>query len=137
MSPDESRAACEKPGAHVRSLAGAKADQFGTYMDTISAAAYRGKRVRLRGVVETANVTGWTGLWLRVDDANAKMLAFDNMGKRRLVGTLAPAAQSVVLDVPNEAEHLAFGVLVSGSGEVWTSEVVIEIVAEDVPTTNG
>jgi hypothetical protein len=135
MSPDSSRAVCEKPGAHVRSLDGATADAFGTYMDVISAAPYRGKRVRLRGIVETANVTGWTGLWLRVDGADRKMLAFDNMGKRALEGTVAPSEQVVVLDVANEASELAFGVLLSGDGEVWTSQVVIEIVDLDVPTT--
>lgn len=135
MAPDTSRAACDKPGAHVRSLAGAAPDEFGTYMDTISAAPYLGKRVRLRGIVETSNVTGWTGLWLRVDDANRKMLAIDNMGKRALTGTQAPSEQFVVLDVASDAAEIAFGVLVSGEGEVWTSRVVIEIVGQDVPTT--
>jgi hypothetical protein len=135
MTPDESRSYCDKPGAHLRSLAGATSDEFGTYMDVISAAAYRGKRVRLRGVVETSNVTGSAGFWLRVDDANKKMLALDNMGKRRLEGTRAPSEQSVVLDVANEANELAFGVLLSGGGEVWIEKVVIEVVGNDVPTT--
>jgi hypothetical protein len=136
MSPDTSRAACNKPGAHLRSLAGAKSGAFGTYMDTISALPYRGKRVRLSGVVETANVTGWTGLWLRVDGANQKVLAFDNMNERALVGTLAPSEESVVLDVADEATELAFGVLLSGAGETWTSRVTIEVVGSEVPTTN-
>src|SRR5687768_4575928 len=107
-------------------------------MATISAAPYRVKRVRLRGGVETANViSGWSGLWLRVDSSTKEMLAFDNMGKRALRGTLAPAEHAVVLDVPNEAAELAFGVLLSGSGEVWTKQVVIEIVGTDVPTTGS
>lgn len=135
MTPDASRSHCEKPGAHVRAVAGATTDKFGTYMDTISAVSYRGKRVRLRGVVETSNVTGSAGLWLRVDGADKKMLAFDNMGKRRLEGTRPPSEQSVVLDVANEANEIAFGVLISGEGEVWTEKLVIEVVATDVPTT--
>lgn len=135
MAPDASRTHCEKPGAHVRSLAGATSDKFGTYMDVISAVPYRGKRVRLRGVVETKDVTGWTGLWLRVDDANRKMLAFDNMGDRSLDGTRPPSEQAVVLEVANEATELAFGVLLAGEGEVWTEKVQIEIVGTDVPTT--
>lgn len=89
----------------------------------------------MRSLASAAPDKFGTGLWLRVDDANAKILAFDNMGKRRLTGTQAPSDQFVVLDVADDATHIAFGVLLSGGGEVWTSQVVIEVVGVDVPTT--
>jgi hypothetical protein len=41
-----------------------------------------------------------------------------------------------VLDVADEATELAFGVLLSGAGETWTSRVTIEVVGSEVPTTN-
>ncbi len=137
MSADPSRTYCEKPGAHVRSLDGASTDKFGTFMDSISAEPYRKKRIRLSGIVEVKDVTGWSGLWMRIDGANNEVLAFDNMNERRIVGTLEPKEHAVVLDVPNEADVIAFGVLLAGSGEVWTKQVVIEVVGADVPTTGS
>src|SRR6185295_9412346 len=42
-------------------------DGVATLMQSLSPEAYRGKRVRFSGFVATAGVTGWTGLWMRVD----------------------------------------------------------------------
>jgi hypothetical protein len=137
MEADPSLAYCNKAGAHVRSLSGASYDKFGTFMDTIPASPYRGKRVRMRGAMWTSKVTGWTGLWLRIDDANGKMLALDNMKARALRGTVDATTEAIVLDIPADAEELAFGVLLSGEGEVWSNELVIEVVGTDVPTTGG
>ena len=135
MSADPLLSYCNKPGAHVRSLSTATDEKFGTFMDVIPAAPYRGKRVRMRATAKTASVTGWSGLWLRIDDANRKVIDMDNMQDRALRGTLDWAPQAIVLDVPTDAAELAFGVLLSGDGEVWTKELVIEVVGTDVPTT--
>jgi len=137
MGGDATRSFCGKPGAHVRSLPGAPADKFGALIDAIPATPYRNKRIRMRGVVETANVDGSAGLWLRVDGADKSTLAFDNMGKRPLRGTLAPEPYAIVLDVPDEASSLVFGVRLGGAGEVWTQEVTIEVVGLEVPTTDS
>jgi hypothetical protein len=39
---------------------------FGTLMQEIDAADYRGRRVRLSGFSKAAGVAGWAGLWMRV-----------------------------------------------------------------------
>ena len=54
---------------------------FGTLMQQIDAADYRGRRVRLSGLSKAAAVAGWAGLWMRVDGRRG-VLAFDNMQSR-------------------------------------------------------
>src|ERR1700730_5928188 len=39
---------------------------FGTLMQTVSAEAYHGKRVRLSADAKASEVEGWAGLWMRV-----------------------------------------------------------------------
>jgi hypothetical protein len=70
-------------------------------------------------------------------DKDAKQLAFDNMQGRPIKGTTDWAKYDVVLDVPQEATGVFFGVLLSGSGTVWLSNAKIEIVESDVPTTGA
>ena len=45
----------------------------------VSAARFRGLRLRLTGYLRTQGVTGRAGLWLRLDSAQATTLEFDNM----------------------------------------------------------
>src|SRR5271163_1357137 len=40
---------------------------FGTLMQSILADDYKNQKVRLSGYVKANDVTGWSGLWLRVD----------------------------------------------------------------------
>src|SRR5947208_16401718 len=71
-------------GGRASAFLKAKADQdgFGTLMQSIAAANYLGKRVRLSGYVKSDNVVRWAGLWMRVDgqasEGTPKPLAFDN-----------------------------------------------------------
>ena len=58
----------------------------GTMMQSISAEAYRGKRLRFTAVLKTRDVDGWTGLWMRVEKPD-RHGAFDNMQQRPLRGT--------------------------------------------------
>jgi hypothetical protein len=68
-------------------------------------------------------------------DKEAKQLAFDNMQGRPIKGTTDWKKYDVVLDVPQEATGIFFGVLLSGSGTVWLSEAKFEIVEPNIPTT--
>ncbi len=108
---------------------------FGTLAQVVQAAPYRGRRVRLSAEVEAEGVTGWSGLWLRVDGTDA-VLAFDNMEDRPVVGTAGPERHSVVLDVPDSAERMAYGVLLRGGGRVVIDDVRLEPVGPDVATTD-
>ena len=109
---------------------------FGTLMQTAGPGEYRGRRVRLSGYVKSETVqSGWAGMWLRIDGKNQEMLGFDNMRSRPIKGTTDWTRYEIVLDVPDEAAALAFGVLLAGDGQVWLDDLRFEVVPSTVPTT--
>lgn len=119
---------------HIR----AKNDSAGfcTLSQGIDAADYRGKRVRLSGNLRTHNA-GKSMLWLRIDDADRKPISMDNMEPRPVRGDTERRNYAVVLDVPDNARALAFGVILDGHGEVWADGLKLEVVGKDVPTTTN
>jgi len=108
---------------------------FGTAMLEKSPAAWDGKRVRLSAWVMSSGVTGWAGLWMRVDSPQAMAVAFDNMQCRAISGTTGWAQYQVVLDVEHGFKDVAYGILLAGNGEVWIDGVSLDIVDDCVPTT--
>jgi len=84
--------------------------------------------------VKSLDVAAWAGLWMRVDGPGG-VLAFDNMSTRPIKGKTEWAQYSVVLDVPDTAKLVAFGVLVQGSGSVSIDDFAFETVGTDIPTT--
>lgn len=120
---------------------------FGTIDQWLGAAPYRGKRLRMRAFVKAEEVTGWSGLWMRVDAPSAQphadqagaprhpSTAFDNMEDRPIKGTRDWARYDVVLDVAPDAGAIAFGLLLSGPGKVWIDDVTFDVVDSRVPTT--
>ena len=109
---------------------------FGTMMQMFQAQKYQGQRVRLPAWVKSDRVTGWSGVWMRVDGARSKdPLAFDNMQERPIKGSTSWKRYQVVLDVAPQATNVAFGILLDGPGRVWIDDVQIEVVNKSVPTT--
>ena len=74
---------------------------------------------------------------MRVDctDKNTS-LAFDNMSNRAIGGTSDWTKYEIVLDVSKEAIGIAYGFLISGTGNAWFSDLKLEVVGNDVPTTD-
>jgi hypothetical protein len=91
-------------------------DGFVTLMQTVPAAALRGKTIRLRGQVRATpgDVSGSAALWLRVDRPNQVMGFFDNMGNRPVRD---PEWRSYAIEgtVADDAEVVAFGVMAMGA----------------------
>jgi len=119
----------------------AKGGGMSNLMQTVDAAAFRGKRVRYRAAVRTGELGKGTGaqLWCRVDrpkseDGERQLGAFDNMQQRRITGD-AWARFDVVLDVADDATNIALGVFVLGKGKVWFGDASFEVVDESVETT--
>jgi hypothetical protein len=111
-------------------------DGFGTLMQDFRAEKYAGKRVRFTAQAKTEGVQDWAGLWMRVDKGPT-MLAFDNMQDRPMKGTSAWQNYEVVLDVPQDATGIFFGVLLTGSGTVWLNNTKFEVVGPEVHTTGA
>lgn len=124
-----------KPSQSIR-CAVADGEGFGTVMQKRDPADFLGKRVRMSAWVKTRDLAGWGGLWLRVDGAGHRTLAFDNMGRRPIRGTTDWQRYEVVLDVAKEATGVSFGLLMAGAGQAWVSEPVFEVVDASVAVTD-
>lgn len=116
---------------------------FGTLMQMFDAAEYRGKRLRFSASVKADGIAKWAGLWMRIDGTPSTgsrtptMLGFDNMQSRPIKGSSDWKPYQVVLDVPEEAMAIAFGILLEGPGQAWMDDVKLEAVGSEVPVTGG
>lgn len=106
---------------------------FGTMMQSVSAHRYRGTRLRLAGLIRTFAVD-WAALWLRIDGPSGT-LAFDNMRHRAPRGTTDWAEAEIVLDVPEQATTVNFGLLLVGPGAADVAGLGLAIVDETVALT--
>lgn len=106
---------------------------WGTLMQQFSAEKYRGKRVRLQADVMTHSVSGWAGLWMRVDTPQKHSAAFYNSQDKPMKGTMGWERRSVVLDVSEDASVVSLGVISGGSGETWIDNLSLDVVGKDVP----
>ncbi|MCX6276207.1 MAG: hypothetical protein NTV09_13485 [Bacteroidetes bacterium] len=124
-----------KNAATIKSI-DEKIDGFGTLMQQSKPDKFMSKRVRMRGFVKSEKVTGWAGLWLRIDQTGSqKPLSIDNMRERPIKGTTPWTKYEIVLDVSENASVLAYGALLDGTGQIWFDNIAFEIVGENVPTT--
>lgn len=113
---------------------------FGTVMQSFLSEKYLGERVRMTGYIKTKDVDEWAGLWLRVDGKKrGSVLAFDNMkdGKadRSVKGTTDWTKYEIVLDISEKTRNISFGVLLSGTGQVWFDKIEFEVVNHKTETT--
>jgi len=70
-----------------------------------------------------------------IDGQGGAMLAFDNMQDRAIKATSDWQPYDIVLDVPEGAQEIAFGLLLSGKGEVWMDDLKFEVVGKEIPVT--
>lgn len=124
-----------KPSAFIASIVPEPSTFIGLNQ-TFRAEDFRGKRVRLKGFLKTQDVKKWAGFWLRADDAQNKIVAFDNMQKRGVSGTSDWQTGEIVLDIPPQAEKIYLGLLLDGAGQVWMNALSFEVVDGSVPTTD-
>jgi hypothetical protein len=140
----------EKPATYLKSKDDIKTTGFGTIMQSFDAAAYMGKRVRFSAFVRAEGVKkngnpAWAALWMRIDGqavgsgGHRETLGFDNMHDtgtdRSIHGSMPWKPISIVLDVPEGATSISFGMMLAGAGEVWMSGVKFEPVGPEVKVT--
>jgi Glyoxalase superfamily protein len=107
---------------------------YGTLMQVISPDEYRGKSVRFSADVKTENVEGSAAVWLRIDDATGRMLAFSDLQRGRfgaLRGSADWTSQNIALAVPAEAQSIHFGVYLHGFGKALARNFALT--AADTP----
>ncbi len=102
----------------------------------VGANGYRGKRLRLSGYIKGNQVEGWACLWLNIASSSNQLLGLDNMQNRPITGTRDWQKYEIVLDIPEDGATIGLGVLLQGKGEIWLDDVNLEVVGQDIPTTN-
>jgi hypothetical protein len=90
----------------------------------------------MTGFVKSRAVTGWGGLWMRVDNITANVIKLDNMQNRAITGDTDWNHYSVVLDVPENSAIINIGMLLYGAGELWIDNLAFDVVEKNVPTTD-
>ncbi|MBX9720708.1 MAG: hypothetical protein K2X81_04890 [Candidatus Obscuribacterales bacterium] len=124
-----------KPSAFISSKE-PKIEGMVTIRQKISAEKYLGKRVQFSCWLKTENVKEGALLWMRVDAKDNNPLAFDNMENRPVKGSTDWKQYSVVLNIPEGAKAILFGVWLSETGKVWANNLEFRVVGNDVPVTD-
>ncbi len=132
---DEIQSACAIPILRTK-LGAAEPLGTGSLTHVESAVPWRGKKVELRAELRAGRIDGWAGLWVRIDDANGEVLAFDNMQDRAVRGTGSFEWQRVVLEVPANAERISLGLLLRGPGAVFIRELQFEEAEPNAASTD-
>jgi hypothetical protein len=108
-------------------------ENFETLMQAVDAQPYRGKRIRFAAWLKTTDVAS-AQLWLRIDSASAR-LAMDNMTDRPVKGSTDWREYEVIMDVPENSVHLAFGVILAGKGTLYIDDASLEVYSESSKST--
>lgn len=130
----------DRPGAvRISSTNAQEADeQFGTLMQSIVADPYRGRKLRLAADLR-GEQAGLAAIWMRIDPLEGRLLRFDNLMTRKsggaLQGTFGWTERSIVLDVPEQAATVHYGVLLKGTGDLWARRLSLELAEDDAITT--
>src|SRR5262245_40325576 len=122
-----------KPSGYIKSVEPSRG--FGTLMQTFKASSYAGTRLKMTGSARSTSVEDWAGFWMRVDGptSSERVQSFDNMQDRPITGNTGWTKYQIVLDVPENADDIAVGVLLSGAGQVWIADLEFEVVDSNVP----
>ena len=107
-------------------------ETFGVVTKRLSTESLVGKQVRLRGFLKTEEVEGGhAGLWMRVDGAfvegRPEELASNGMSDRGVAGTQDWTPYEIVLEVPEGARDLFFGVRFTGRGGAWADALELSV----------
>lgn len=101
----------------------------------IDATKYRNKRIRFTAFIKTRDVEDRCGLYLSVS-TRGYPTELDDMSTRPIKGTIDWQQFSVVVDVSKDSRRINFGTILAGTGTVWLDAAMLEIVGDDVASTN-
>ncbi len=108
---------------------------FGYVLKAINVKKLAGKRVRLTGYLKVEDVQQWAGLCFRAE-AGSYPVAFDNMQKRGIKGSLDWGKYTIVLDIPSQTTRIEVGAGLVGPGKLWMDpDLQWEVVTTEMPVT--
>ena len=94
-------------------------------------AFYYGKEITVKAFMRTEGVDQPIGLLLRID-SKSKVLQFDNMQRRGILGTENWEEYSVTLPLSDRADKFSVGVILYGKGKLWVDDFQVLIDGEDL-----
>ncbi len=95
-------------------------------------ARYAGKNVTVKAFMRTEDVDQPIGLMLRIDGKPDRVLQFDNMQHRGITGSGNWEEYSVTLPLPQRAETIYIGAILSGKGKLWIDDFQVLIDDTDI-----
>lgn len=104
------------PCVRIASTPRHAATDFASLMQRCPAWHLIGQRLSFTGWLMTENLSGFLGLWLRIDGQNGQTLFFDNMSNRAIRDTTPWTSCELAVEVPRQAHWLNYGILISGRG---------------------
>ncbi|MCL2727039.1 MAG: erythromycin esterase family protein [Bacteroidales bacterium] len=107
---------------------------FGICTNSLPIEPYLGKVVEIKAWIKTKGVeNGYAGLWCGAYGENNKILGYDYMYSRRLIGDNDWTQVSARVEVSKEARSIRFGGEFNGTGTVWFDD--FEIVSSEPKTS--
>jgi hypothetical protein len=107
--------------------------QFGTLSQTVSAAAFAGKRVEFSAFLKFENVSRGVSLWVLATDAAGNITVSQRLNW--VPGSFDWHSRSIVVDVPIESVALRYAVNITGEGTLWVDDARIVAVDSLVAVT--
>ena len=104
---------------------------FGTLTQRVRADSLKNVRIRVSAWLRTREAQGAL-LFVRVDGAVAG-LDFANTADDPVSGTSEWTRRELVVDVPDDALGVTFGLMLGGTGTVWIDDVVLDVVSPATP----
>ncbi len=106
----------------------------------ISVESYRGKRIRITGLIKAQEIAAWAALWVIVTGAGGGTIFNSNVQQDRnhdlgIVGSRDWQEYEVVLNVPAHGTRIHYGIGLMGQGQIWLDHLTFEIVGPEVPLT--
>lgn len=108
---------------------------FSTAMKDLPARGWRGQTLSFSSEVRLPD-GGEAALWVRIRDAESKLLYFDNMDQQRIDNT-EWADHSLQFEVPEAAERVAIGLLAHGPALAEFRRIRVQRVDEAAGETHG
>jgi C-terminal processing protease CtpA/Prc len=102
---------------------------FGNVIQSIPAAGYALRHVRLTSAIRVEGAATRAQMWLRLDRADRSMAFLENMAGRPITSS-EWKTYTIETDVPEDAATMVFGVMLFGPGAAWVDDVSLEITGE-------
>ena len=108
---------------------------FGVATASFPVEEARGYVIRYTGYIKTDSVAnGYAGLWWRIDGEDRKQLGFDNMAGRGPTSTTPWTRYTIEMPVPESAQNINFGALLTGSGTAWFDRLGVSLTEGVTPS---